>query len=46
VLDISAKWARHQQEQAEGSRPGSKSIPKLTVKEMQDMIARARGETK
>lgn len=45
VLDISTKWARHQQEVADGRTP-AKPIPKLSVEEMQNMIAQVRGEIK
>lgn len=41
VLDVSAKWSKHQQEVAEGKSPQAK---KLTQAEMLAMIARARSE--
>lgn len=41
VLDVSAKWSKHQQEVAEGKTP---AVKKLTQQEMLDMIARARSE--
>ena len=41
VLDVSAKWSKHQQEVAEGKSPEAK---KLSKEEMLAMIARVRSE--
>ena len=41
VLDVSAKWSRHQQDKAEGKKPAAK-MPNQA--EMLAMIKRARGE--
>lgn len=41
VLDVSARWARHQQDVADGKVPEKKA---LTVEQMKAMIASARSE--
>lgn len=41
VLDVSAKWSKHQQDLAEGKSP---QASKLSQAEMLAMIARARSE--
>lgn len=41
VLDVSAKWSKHQQELADGKSP---EASKLSQADMLAMIARARGE--
>lgn len=45
VLDISAKWARHQQEKSQTEQSGGTTAtitPKMSVEEMQAMIARVK----
>ena len=42
VLDISAKWNRHQQEKAERGDDSVTITPKLSLEEMQSMIARVK----
>lgn len=41
VLDVSAKWSKHQQEKAEGKTPSARQP---TQTEMLAMIKQARGE--
>lgn len=47
VLDVSARWVKHQQDTAENKAKGlPPPSPKLTQKQMMDMIARARERNK
>lgn len=45
VLDLSAKWSRHQHEKSQAEQSGGSSVsinPKMSVEEMQAMIARVK----
>lgn len=42
VLDVSARWSKYQQQKAEQGNSYVKPAPKLTVEQMQAMVARAK----
>ena len=43
VLDVSTKWFKYQNEQANGKNP-TPTPPRLTVDQMQEMLRKARSE--
>lgn len=42
VLDVSARWQQHQHEQITGKKSFTRPPPKLSEREMLDMLKRAR----